>query len=135
MDEQQPRTGGINHVNLVVSDLERSQSFYRRALGFEDAGANPDAGLTFLRTPGTDDLLGLQVAGGALDRLAGKPRRPGDSGGVDHIGFAVESEAMLDRLVQAVEAHGGSLLWRSQNEMGEASAFVTDPDGYVLQLG
>ena len=135
MDAQQPRTGGINHVNLVVSDLERSQSFYRHALGFEDAGANPETGLTFLRTPGRDDLLGLQVAGGVLDRLAGKPRRPGDSGGVDHIGFAVESPAMLDRLVEAVEAHGGSLLWRSQNEMGEESAFVTDPDGYVLQLG
>ena len=88
-----------------------------------------------MRTPGADDLLGLQVAGGELDRLAGKTREPGDSGGVDHIGFAVESPAMLDRLVAAVEAHGGQLLWRSQNEMGSESAFVTDPDGYVLQLG
>jgi hypothetical protein len=34
-----------------------------------------------------------------------------------------------------VQEHGGSLLWLAENEQGNASAFVTDPDGYVLQLG
>jgi catechol 2,3-dioxygenase-like lactoylglutathione lyase family enzyme len=133
MSDRQPRTGGINHVNLVVSDLDRSVAFYRLALGFEDAGTG--SGITFMRTPGADDLLALQPAGGDLDRLAGKARTPGDSGGVDHIGFAVESPAMIDLLVQRVQEHGGSLLWLSENEHGGASAFVTDPDGYVLQLG
>jgi len=42
---------------------------------------------------------------------------------------------MLDLLVRRVQEHGGSLLWRTDNERGGASAFVTDPDGYVLQLG
>ncbi len=133
MSDRQPRTGGINHVNLVVSDLARSVAFYRAALGFEDAGTG--SGITFMRTPGAGDLLGLQPAGGDLDRLAGKARTPGDSGGVDHIGFAVESPAMIDLLVQRVQEHGGSLLWRTENELGGASAFVIDPDGYVLQLG
>jgi catechol 2,3-dioxygenase-like lactoylglutathione lyase family enzyme len=133
MSDQQPRTGGINHVNLLVSDLARSVAFYRAALGFEDAGTG--AGITFMRTPAAGDLLALQPAGGDLDRLAGKARTPGDSGGVDHIGFAVESPAMIDRLVQRVQEHGGSLLWLTENEQGNVSAFVTDPDGYVLQLG
>jgi catechol 2,3-dioxygenase-like lactoylglutathione lyase family enzyme len=133
MSDRQPRTGGINHVNLLVSDLDRSVAFYRTALGFEDAGTG--SGITFMRTPGADDLLALQPVGGDLDRLAGKARTPGDSGGVDHIGFAVESPAMIDLLVQRVQEHGGSLLWLSENEQGDASAFVTDPDGYVLQLG
>lgn len=133
MDQQQPRTGGINHVNLVVADIERSTAFYRSALGFEDAGSG--SGITFLRTPGAGDLLGLQVAGGDLDRVSGKARTPGDSGGVDHIGFAVESRSMLELLVDAIQAHGGSLLWRTENDDGTATAFVTDPDGYVLQLG
>jgi catechol 2,3-dioxygenase-like lactoylglutathione lyase family enzyme len=133
MSDRQPRTGGINHVNLVVSDLDRSVAFYRAALGFEDAGTG--SGITFMRTPGAADLLALQPASGDLDRLAGKERTPGDSGGVDHIGFAVESPAMIDLLVQRVQDHGGSLLWRTENAQGDASAVVTDPDGYVLQLG
>jgi catechol 2,3-dioxygenase-like lactoylglutathione lyase family enzyme len=132
MSDHRPQTRGINHVNLVVADLARSQAFYRSALGFEDAGSG--SGITFMRTPGADDLLGLQPAGGDLDRLSGKTRTPGDSGGVDHIGFAVESPAMLDQLVHLVQAHGGSVLWRTDNEQGGASAFVLDPDGYVLQL-
>jgi catechol 2,3-dioxygenase-like lactoylglutathione lyase family enzyme len=86
-----------------------------------------------MRTPGAADLLALHPAGG--DLLAGKERTPGDSGGVDHIGFAVESPTMIDLLVQLVQDHGGSLLWRTENAQGDASAFVTDPDGYVLQLG
>jgi catechol 2,3-dioxygenase-like lactoylglutathione lyase family enzyme len=84
-----------------------------------------------MRTPGAGDLLALQPAGGDLDRLPGKARTPGDSGGVDHIGFAVESPAVIDLLVQRVQEHGGSLLWLAENEQGNASAFVTDPDGYV----
>jgi len=133
MTDQRPRTGGINHVNLVVLDLERSVAFYRAALGFEESATG--SGITFMSTPGADDLLGLQPAGGELDRLAGKARTPGDSGGIDHIGFAVDSPAMLDLLVRRVQEHGGTLLWRTDNERGGASAFVTDPDGYVLQLG
>jgi catechol 2,3-dioxygenase-like lactoylglutathione lyase family enzyme len=54
---------------------------------------------------------------------------------VDHIGFVVESSEMLDVLVDAVQANGGELLFRTTNEAGGESAFVTDPDGYVLQLG
>ena len=42
---------------------------------------------------------------------------------------------MLDLLVRRVQEHGGSLLWPTDNERGRASAFVTDPDGYALQLG
>jgi len=67
-----------------------------------------------------------------LDRLAGKARTPSDRGGVDHIGFAVDSPATLDLLVRRVQEYGGTLLWRTDNERGGASAFVTDHDGYVL---
>jgi catechol 2,3-dioxygenase-like lactoylglutathione lyase family enzyme len=75
------RTLGLNHVNLVVADVDRSRTFYEEALGFEFVQV--DSGITFLTTPGADDLLALQPAGGDLDRLSGKERSPGDMGGVD----------------------------------------------------
>lgn len=125
------RTLGLNHVNLVVTDVDRSRAFYETALGFELVKV--DSGITFLTTPGANDLLALQPSGGDLDRLSGKQRSPGDMGGVDHIGFAVEPDA-VDRLVEAVERSGGSLLM-SMDEGAERTVFVADPDGYVLQLG
>lgn len=124
------RTHGLNHVNLVVSDVARSRAFYEEALGFEYV--RTDTGITFLTTPGADDLLALQQSGGDLDRLSGKQRQPGDMGGVDHIGFATDPDT-VDDLVAAVEAAGGALLMQI-GEGAERTVFVTDPDGYVLQL-
>jgi hypothetical protein len=92
-----------------------------------------DSGITFLTTPGAQDLLALQPSGGDLDRLSGKQRSPGDMGGVDHIGFAVEPDA-VDQLIEGVERAGGSLLM-SIGEGADRTVFVADPDGYVLQLG
>ena len=125
---QRVRTRGLNHVNLVVADVGRSRRFYEEALGFEYV--NEEAEITFMTTPGVGDSLALQQSGGDLDRLSGKRRSPGEMGGVDHIGFAVDPEA-IDDLIDAVERAGGSLLMRKTRE----SAFVVDPDGYVLQLG
>jgi catechol 2,3-dioxygenase-like lactoylglutathione lyase family enzyme len=127
----QTRTLGLNHVNLIVADVDRARAFYETALGFEFVKV--DSGITFLTTPGTNDLLALQLSGGDLDRLSGKQRSPGDMGGVDHIGFAVDPDT-VDQLVDAVERSGGSLLM-SLGEGAQRTVFVTDPDGYVLQLG
>ena len=125
------RTLGLNHVNLVVTDVDRSRAFYESALGFEFVKV--DSGITFLSTPDTNDSLALQPSGGDLDRLSGKQRSPGEMGGVDHIGFAVEPDD-VDHLIEAVERAGGSLLMSIDKDT-ERTVFVTDPDGYVLQLG
>jgi len=125
------RTLGLNHVNLVVTDVDRSRAFYETALGFEFVKI--DGGITFLTTPGAHDLLALQPSGGDLDRLSGKQRSPGEMGGVDHIGFAVEPDT-VDELIDAVERAAGPLLM-SLDEGAQRTVFVADPDGYVLQLG
>ncbi|WP_336211036.1 VOC family protein [Nonomuraea sp. LPB2021202275-12-8] len=125
-------TLGLNHVNLVVADVERSVRFYQQALGMTlDNRTNE---ITFMTTPGVSDLLALQQAGGDLDRASGKRRSPGDSGGIDHIGFDVADAATLSNLVTAVRAAGGDLLMMLTDSDGHPIAFVSDPDGYVLQL-
>jgi catechol 2,3-dioxygenase-like lactoylglutathione lyase family enzyme len=130
--ERRPvRVLGFNHVNLVVTDVGRSVTFYCDGLGLV---VESDGGeITFLTTPGSGDLVALQQAGGPLDVASGRPRRPGDSGGVDHIGFDVAADD-LDALVAAVIATGGGELMRFDDASGSPVAFVTDPDGYVIQL-
>jgi len=54
-------------------------------------------------------------------------------GGIDHVGFAVDPDT-VNQLIEAVENAGGSLLMQL-GEGDERTVFVTDPDGYVLQLG
>lgn len=125
-------TLGLNHVNLVVADVERSVRFYQDALGMVLDHRTDE--ITFLTTPGVSDQLALQQAGGDLDRASGKRRRPGDSGGIDHIGFDVADAATLSDLVTAVQFAGGQLLMTVTGGDGCPTAFVSDPDGYVLQL-
>jgi len=55
-------------------------------------------------------------------------------GGVDHIGFAVEPDA-IDPLVAAVEAAGGTTVMLTTDAAGGPVVFVTDLDGSLLQLG
>jgi catechol 2,3-dioxygenase-like lactoylglutathione lyase family enzyme len=126
-----PRTLGLNHVNLVVADVERSVEFYRRGLGLELDKVTDE--ITFLTTPGIGDSLALQLAGGPLDLVSGKTRTPGDSGGVDHIGFDVPDAATLNTLVAATVAAGGTEIMRT-SEDDTPTAFIADPDGYLIQL-
>ena len=50
------KMNGINHVNITVSDLEKSQKFYSEVFGMEEAYRIPQ--FRFLRC-GEDLLLSL----------------------------------------------------------------------------
>ncbi|QKG24274.1 VOC family protein [Actinomadura verrucosospora] len=125
-------TLGLNHVNLVVADVPESVRFYTQALGMQIKQVTNE--ITFLTTPGAHDVLALQAAGGELDRASGKTRRPGDSGGVDHIGFDVADAAALQAVIDAAQDTGGTLPMQFAGADGLPTAFIGDPDGYVLQL-
>lgn len=129
--QRRARTLGLNHVNLVVADVARSVEFYRLGLGLEIEKVTDE--ITFLTTPGSGDSLALQLAGGPLDRVSGKSRTPGDSGGVDHIGFDVADADALEAAVGSAVEAGGAELMRVSEE-GKPIAFLSDPDGYVIQL-
>ena len=108
-------TQGLNHVHLIVTDLERSASFYKEAFGLEELYRHEDQ--VFLNTPGRTDLL-------TLTRGAG-PR-------LDHIGFLLADRTGLPDLVRRVTAAGGTVTDREVE--GEATPFVEDPDGYLILL-
>jgi glyoxylase I family protein len=93
------QTGGMHHITIRVTDLERTKGFYSDVLGFDVQTA-------------ADDLAFFQV-GQTLYVL--RPPLPGTPEGdrfseyrigVDHMAFAVEDRAELEKLVEALGSAG-----------------------------
>ena len=81
--------------------------------------------MVFLTTPGSQDSITLN-------------EQPGDvrigAGGVDHLGFRLVDKADLDDAIRQVEDAGGRLVERGEHAPGVPFAYVSDPDGYVIEL-
>jgi lactoylglutathione lyase len=115
------------HVGVLVSDPARSVAFYR-ALGYEVVGHVPETGLgalTMLKLP-ADEFVSLEL----VHRADSADVRPG---GFSHLVVAVEDVHALAARLRAddveVEApaspDGSDDFW---------TAWITDPDGYRLEL-
>ena len=115
------------HVGLRVADLERSLAFYT-GLGYEVVGNVPETefgSLTMLKLPG-DEFVTIELVHDP-DRGAVNP------GGLNHLVIQVESmQATLADLsareieVEDVASPDGSEDFRT--------AWITDPDGYRIEL-
>ena len=114
----------IDHIQLVVPDLERSKRFYRAVfdvLGIPLAGEGPEhfwADELFVSTPSSQDAAG---------KLTGRT----------HIAFQAGDRAVVDRFHRAAIAAGG----RDHGPPGERpyhpgyyAAFVLDPDGNNIEV-
>ena len=119
------KTRGLTHIHLVVKDLRRSLDFYKSVFGMEEKFWAGDS-LVFLNTPGSNDLITLNQTSG--DQSAGS------SGGILHIGFQLENNADLDDAITQVVAAGGALKKRGEFMPGLPFAYVSDPDGYEIEL-
>jgi glyoxylase I family protein len=133
-------TGGIHHLRLTVTDLERSREFYTGLLGFDVAVESPPAddpsaaavfkilfgGVVMIRG---DLLLGLRPVAPADDRF------DDDRVGLDHLSFGVPGRADLDQAVSLFDSRGVP-----HGEITELPAFgiyvlpFRDPDNIQLEL-
>jgi catechol 2,3-dioxygenase-like lactoylglutathione lyase family enzyme len=123
----------IQHVGLVVADLDRSRRFYAEALGLEEVPRPPN--FTFdgawFRFGGTEIhlLSDAHATGGAGQPDAGA----GAERGMTHH-FALELddlEAACVRLAQNGVALQGGPMPRGD---GYVQVFFRDPDGHVLEF-
>jgi catechol 2,3-dioxygenase-like lactoylglutathione lyase family enzyme len=119
-------TEGLTHIHLIVRDLDRSLRFYQRVFGLEEQFRDGPK-MIFLRTPGRADTITLNEDPEAQDRA-------GDNGGIAHFGFRLLDKADLDAAIAEVEEAGGRLVRRGEHEPEHPFAYVTDPDGYVIEL-
>lgn len=116
------RTHGLTHLSLAVADPERSMRFYERAFGARECFR--DARSIQAQGPGDHVVL-------AFER---DPDNAGRRGGVGHFGFRLVDPADLDRAVDEVVAAGGALVRKGEFAPGCPYAYVTDPDGYRIEL-
>ncbi len=118
-------TEGLSHIHLVVADMGRALAFYQDVFGMSEVFREGDD-LVFLNTPGAGDTITLNSSG---------PREAaGTSGGVEHFGFRLKPGVDLDDAIRQIEAAGGALVRRGEHAPGAPYAYVTDPDGYEIEL-
>ena len=123
----------IQHVGLVVSDVERSRRFYRDALGLEEVSRPPNFRFdgAWFRFGGTEIhlLAEAHTTGGAGQGDAG----PGAARGLtQHLALEVDDlDVACERLAKnGVPLDGGPM----PRGDGVVQVFFRDPDGYVLEL-
>ncbi len=131
----------LDHLDLVVTSLERSLPFYRELLGLTRASeieGERGERVVYLSRPGDEPsgrfALGLRerqsdANGGPYDRYAV---------GVHHVAFQLATRADVDERAhwlraRAVEIESGPAEYPQYRE-GYYAVFFYDPDGIKLEL-
>ena len=120
---------GIRHVHLLVAEHDRAIKFYRDVFGMEERFR--DGPIVFLGTPDGGDSLALHLATTDDER-----KRIGQQGGWEHFGIRLRDRSAegVEDVVQRVEEAGGQVLKRGQHAPGAPYAYVTDLDGYAIEI-
>ena len=116
------RTFGLSHIGLAVRDVERSVRFYETLLGAKVTYR--DANSVQVETPGGHDVIVFE----------GDSAKAGRAGGVSHFGFRLRSPKDIEAAVRDAKAAGGRILRQGEFVPGEPYLFVSDPDGYEVEL-
>ena len=117
----------LNHAVLYVSDLGRSEGFYRTVFGMEIAAREPRANAAFLRLPrsGNHHDLGLFGIGAATG-----PKRRGL--GLYHLAWQVDT---IDELAAARDAVRAAGAYTGESSHGATkSVYGADPDGNEFEI-
>ena len=106
------RGTGIDHVSILVNDLQRSATFYQSVFG-----------MTPVSEDKPNEILRL-----GMKRTTVSLRHEGSSGVVDHFAISVEN-FNRDTVTEQLQQHG---LTPQQNV--QFGFHVKDPDGVVVQV-
>ena len=125
---------GIQHVDLAVSDVERSLAFYTELLGplgLEEEERYP----TYRGTEEVvylsfgDEWLGLRPADGGTYRYYGV--------GLEHLAFEVDTEEEVDAAHERCMRRGDRIHHPPEEDSdipGYYAFFVFDPDGFRIEV-
>jgi catechol 2,3-dioxygenase-like lactoylglutathione lyase family enzyme len=125
---------GVNHVDLVVSSIERSLPFYRdllAPLGYHRISeVEGERGETIWYLTGPDVAIGLRAA-----QSEGKHDRY--RVGLHHIAFEAWSRSVVDERARWLAEHGAEIESGPEEYAympGYYAVFFYDPDGIKLEI-
>ncbi len=127
---------GIHHVDLAVTDVERSLTFYLGLLGplgwVEEVRYETYRGteeVVYLEDPNTGSMLGLRPADGGRHRYYDV--------GIEHLAFEVDSREEVEAAHDRCVADGARIHHPPEpdNDVEDYYAFfVFDPDGMRIEI-
>lgn len=146
--------GSVDHINLVVSDLERSAQFYTRVLGFKETRrarlsgawiesivglAGVDADVVYVQPPGDGPRIEL-LCYRSPKGVSFPENAQANTVGLRHVAFRVDDmDAVRRQLEKAgIEFIGAPTAVPSgvvkHDEGRKRLCYFRDPDGVLLEL-
>jgi catechol 2,3-dioxygenase len=116
----------IGHVHLKVSDLDRSERFYREVLGFEVTMRGD--GLVFMSAGGYHHHVALNST-----MSEGKAPPANDVPGLLHFAILFPRHSALVHATRRAIEHGASF-HRASDYGYSVAIYTTDPDGNEIEL-
>lgn len=123
--------GGVHHLRLTVSDVQRARDFYTTVLGFDFLMDLPPGVLLhngqILLGLGTAPHEGADSSGDRFDE---------NRVGLDHLSFSVNSRADLDSALQLLDEHNAphGEIKDLGEDFGICVLAFRDPDNIQLEL-
>jgi catechol 2,3-dioxygenase-like lactoylglutathione lyase family enzyme len=134
---------GVDHIDLAVSDLERSLAFYLGMLGPLGLAVEQ----RYVTYRGTEDVVYLGFGQKHVPGYPAESRlglRQADGGehtyygvGVEHLAFAVEGDEEVDEAYQRCLDMDAKIHCPPEEEWdlpGYYAFFVFDPDGFRIEV-
>lgn len=113
---------GIDHVSILVADLERSKAFYRRVFGLVSVSEDIPNKIVRLAPEGAPRT------GGGVGPVMVSLRQTEPYGTTDHWCFKLPN-FNTERVTETLKGHG-----LTPNRNVEYGFYVKDPDGIVVQM-
>jgi catechol 2,3-dioxygenase-like lactoylglutathione lyase family enzyme len=110
----------LNHVNLTVSDVHAAAAFLEKYFGMRRMSGN--AGMAFMSDDHGMVLSLMKAKGGSVAYPA-----------TFHIGFFVESEALVDQINQRLRDDGFDVALPEHHHA--YTFYVAAPGGFTVELG
>lgn len=119
------KPSGINHITIRVNEIERSEEFYGKILGFELVRKMGQSMAVY--KIGNEDTLVIVEAETSYDPNSRDFR-------VDHFGFYLNSEDEVDEMATYLRENEVTILSGPANRKKGRFVFASDPDGNLIEF-